>query len=112
MIGAFKVRAVPINVNFRYVEDELAYLIGNAELVACVFDQEYAPRLAAVKDRSPRLTTFIHIADDSGADTSSSDRSTSTRRATASRPTVTSPIAPPTTSTSSTPAARPACPRA
>jgi len=70
MIGAFKVRAVPINVNFRYVEDELAYLIGNAELVACVYDQEYAPRLAAVMDRSPKLKTFVHIADDSGTDTS------------------------------------------
>jgi len=71
MLGCLKVRAVPINVNFRYVEDELSYLIGNAELVACVFDQEYAGRLAAVADRSPKLTTFVHIEDDSGADTSS-----------------------------------------
>ena len=54
MLGCLKVRAVPINVNYRYVEAELAYLIGNAELVACVFDQEYAPRLAAVRDRYPR----------------------------------------------------------
>ena len=68
MLGCLKIRAVPINVNYRYVEDELAYLIGNAELVACVFDQEYAPLLAAVADRSPRLTTFVHIDDDSGAD--------------------------------------------
>ena len=66
MIGAFKIRAVPINVNFRYVEDELAYLIGNAELVACVYDQEYAARLAAVMDRSPKLKTFVHIEDGSG----------------------------------------------
>ena len=47
MLGCLKIRAVPINVNYRYVEDELAYLFGNAELVACVFDQEYAGRLAA-----------------------------------------------------------------
>jgi 3-oxocholest-4-en-26-oate---CoA ligase len=70
MIGCLKIRAVPINVNYRYVEDELAYLIGNAELVACVFDQEYAPLLAAVADRSPKLKTFVHIDDDSGADVS------------------------------------------
>ena len=70
MLGCLKIRAVPINVNYRYVNDELAYLIGNAELVACVFDQEYAPRLAAVADRSPKLKTFVHIEDDSGADTS------------------------------------------
>ena len=70
MLGCLKVRAVPINVNYRYVTDELSYLIGNAELVACVFDQEYAGRLAEVADRSPKLTTFVHIEDDSGADTS------------------------------------------
>ena len=73
MLGCLKIRAVPINVNYRYVEDELSYLIGNAELVACVYDQEYAGRLAAVADRSPKLTTFVHIEDDSGADTSSLD---------------------------------------
>ena len=50
MLGSLKARAVPINVNYRYVEAELAYLISNADLVACVFDQEYAPRLTAVID--------------------------------------------------------------
>src|SRR3954451_3262857 len=33
MLAAFKVRAVPININFRYVEDELLYLFDNADLV-------------------------------------------------------------------------------
>ncbi len=32
MVAAFKVRAVPINVNYRYVGEELAYLFDNAEL--------------------------------------------------------------------------------
>jgi len=70
MLGSLKIRAVPININYRYVEDELSYLIENAQLVACVFDQEYADRLAAVADRSPLLGTLIHIEDGSGADTS------------------------------------------
>ncbi|MEX0767224.1 MAG: AMP-binding protein, partial [Microthrixaceae bacterium] len=70
MLGCLKIRAVPINVNYRYVEDELSYLIGNAELVACIFDQEYADRLGAVAARSPKLTTFVHIEDSSGADVS------------------------------------------
>ena len=68
MLGCLKIRAVPVNVNYRYVEDELSYLIGNAELVACVFDQEYAGRLSAVAGRSPKLKTFVHIEDNSGAD--------------------------------------------
>ena len=33
MLGAFKIRAVPININYRYVEDELRYLFDNADLV-------------------------------------------------------------------------------
>ena len=36
MFGAWKARAVPINVNYRYVEAELAYLFDNADLVALV----------------------------------------------------------------------------
>jgi acyl-CoA synthetase (AMP-forming)/AMP-acid ligase II len=61
MLGSLKVRAVPVNVNYRYVESELSYLIGNADLVACVFDAEYAPRLAAVRHEAPKLHTFVHI---------------------------------------------------
>ncbi len=68
MLGCLKVRAVPINVNYRYVEDELAYIIENAGLVACVFDQAFATRLSHVADRSPALRTFVHIEDDSGED--------------------------------------------
>ena len=32
MLAAFKMRAVPINVNYRYVEDELRYLFNDADL--------------------------------------------------------------------------------
>lgn len=73
MLGCLKIRAVPVNVNYRYVESELAYLIGNAELVACVFDQEFAPRLAAVLDAAPELRTLVHVEDGSGADTGALD---------------------------------------
>jgi 3-oxocholest-4-en-26-oate---CoA ligase len=69
MLGILKVRAVPINVNYRYVEEELAYLVDNADLVGCVFDQEYAGRLSNVMDRSPGLRVLVHIEDESGSDT-------------------------------------------
>ncbi len=61
MLGCLKIRAVPININYRYVEAELEYLIGNAGITACVFDEQYATRLAAVKDTAPQLHTFVHI---------------------------------------------------
>ena len=59
MMATFKIRAVPININFRYVEDELAYLFDNADLVAVLHDREYAERIAAVKDATPGLTHFV-----------------------------------------------------
>jgi acyl-CoA synthetase (AMP-forming)/AMP-acid ligase II len=58
MIAAFKLRAVPININFRYVADELAYLFDNAELVALVHDVAYAPRVA---DVAPSIATLRHF---------------------------------------------------
>ena len=45
MIAAFKLRAVPINVNYRYVADELRYLCNDADLKAIVHDVEFADRL-------------------------------------------------------------------
>ncbi len=41
MLACFKLRAVPINVNYRYVEDELLYIFTNADMVACIHNQEF-----------------------------------------------------------------------
>jgi fatty-acyl-CoA synthase len=64
--ASFKARAVPINVNYRYVEEELTYLFDNADVEAVFFDARFAPRLAAIRDRLPGLKTFIQIDDGSG----------------------------------------------
>ena len=52
MLAAFKLRAVPINVNYRYVEDELRYLLDDADAAAIVFHREFAPTAR----RGPRRT--------------------------------------------------------
>lgn len=67
-LAAYKVRAVPVNVNYRYVEEELRYLFDNADLKAVVYDRELAPRLLAVRDALPLLRHVIHVEDHSGAD--------------------------------------------
>jgi acyl-CoA synthetase (AMP-forming)/AMP-acid ligase II len=68
MLGAYKLRAVPINVNYRYVEDELRYLFDNADLKALVHHRCFTPRIAAVKKEMPLLRHLIAIDDDSGQD--------------------------------------------
>src|SRR5687767_6762567 len=67
-LAAYKVRAVPVNVNYRYVEEELRYLFDNADLKAVVYDRELAPRLQAVRDSLPLLRHLIHVEDGSAAD--------------------------------------------
>src|SRR5664279_1003781 len=68
IFAAYKLRAVPINVNYRYVEAELRYLFENADLVALVHDAQFAPRIAAVRDSLPLLRHLVAIEDSSGED--------------------------------------------
>src|SRR5215467_3002044 len=66
--AVFKLRAVWININYRYVEDELRYLFANADLKALVFQREFAGRVRGVRDSLPMLKHAIVIEDGSGAD--------------------------------------------
>jgi acyl-CoA synthetase (AMP-forming)/AMP-acid ligase II len=70
IFAAYKLRAVPINVNYRYVEAELRYLFDNADLVALVHDAQFAPRIATVRESLPLLRHLIAIDDGSGTDCS------------------------------------------
>ena len=63
MIAAFKIRAIPINVNFRYVEAELRYLFDNADLVALVYHRQFASRVAAVAPEAPLIERFLIVED-------------------------------------------------
>lgn len=66
MVGSYRARVAPFNVNYRYVEEELVYLLIDAETKALVYHAEFAPRLAAIRDRLPDLEVLIQVADDSG----------------------------------------------
>lgn len=70
MLAAFKISAVPININYRYVADELVYLFDNADLVAVVHDATYTPVIADVLERVPGVRHFYAVDDVSGVDTS------------------------------------------
>ena len=65
MLGAFKLRAVPININYRYVDEELTYLYKNADLVALVFQRELSDRVTAAAPAAPGLKTLIAVEDGS-----------------------------------------------
>jgi acyl-CoA synthetase (AMP-forming)/AMP-acid ligase II len=54
-LAAYKLRAVPINVNFRYVDDELRYLFDDAGLVGVIHDEEFTPRVETVAAGVPSV---------------------------------------------------------
>jgi acyl-CoA synthetase (AMP-forming)/AMP-acid ligase II len=64
--AVFKLRAVWININFRYVKEELRYLFANADLVALVHQAEFGPRVAALLPELPQLRLVIGVEDGSG----------------------------------------------
>lgn len=70
MLACFKIRAVPINVNYRYVNDELLYIFENANMVACIHNQEFVPHIAEIRSAANKMNTFISVADDSDKDLS------------------------------------------
>jgi fatty-acyl-CoA synthase len=67
LLAAFKIRAVPVNVNYRYVDDELRYLLDDCDAQALVFDREFATRVARVRDSLPRLEALVIVDDGTGA---------------------------------------------
>ena len=68
MIACFKIGAVPVNVNFRYVAEELRYLLADSRAVALIHHREFAPRVAAVRSALPRLRSVLAVDDGSRAD--------------------------------------------
>jgi len=63
--AVFKLRAVWVNINYRYVHDELRYLFTNADLVALIHQRQFSPRVAALLPELPALRHVVVIDDDS-----------------------------------------------
>ena len=59
--GAFKARAVPANVNYRYLGKELAYVLDNADAQAVFFDHTLAERVDEVRDACPMLRVAVQV---------------------------------------------------
>jgi acyl-CoA synthetase (AMP-forming)/AMP-acid ligase II len=65
MFGLFKAGLVPVNTNYRYTDDELAYLWDNADAVAVIFHGAFTHRCEAMRSRAPRVQTWIWVDDGS-----------------------------------------------
>jgi fatty-acyl-CoA synthase len=68
--GIYKARNAVVNVNYRYVADELRYILDNSEAGAIIFERGFAPTLLEVVADAPALRHFVVI-DDGSADAES-----------------------------------------
>jgi 3-oxocholest-4-en-26-oate---CoA ligase len=73
MLAAFKLRAVPINLNYRYVAAELRYLCDNADLVAVITQRGLLPVVAEAARGLPAASCVLAVDDGSGADVAGVD---------------------------------------
>ncbi len=63
--AAFKLGAVPINTSYRYLEEELVYLLDNADTEVLFFHGALGERVAKVVDRLPKLRAIVQVDDGS-----------------------------------------------
>jgi len=72
MIGSFKARCAPVNINYRYVAEELRYVLHDASVSAIVVHSTFTPTLAEAldgltgADGTPAAPLILQVADDSG----------------------------------------------
>ncbi len=65
MLATWKIGAVAININFRYVVDELRYLVDDADLAAMIHERGFTPLLDELAPEFPDLSTYLVIEDGS-----------------------------------------------
>ena len=65
LYGTFKLRAVPVNVNYRYLEDELVYLLDNSDAEVLLFHGSLGDQVAKVRDRAPHVKLWVQVDDGS-----------------------------------------------
>ncbi len=66
MVGAYKGRLAPFNVNYRYIEDELIYLLNDSDCRALIYHARFAPTLQKIRAELPHLKVLLQVEDESG----------------------------------------------
>src|SRR6478735_4713062 len=68
MVAVFKIRAVMVNINYRYVENELQYIFDNSDMVALIHERRYSDKVANVLPNTPKVKSVIVVEDGTDLD--------------------------------------------
>ena len=77
--AAFKAALVPVNVNYRYREEELRYLLDNADAEIVIVHEDFVPLLGKVIGRLPQIKGVLVVDGDARTAPTAARRRTTTR---------------------------------
>jgi fatty-acyl-CoA synthase len=63
LAACFKARLTHVNVNYRYVDDELHYILDNSDAALVIYGREFAEHVRALRDRSPKVKIWVEVGD-------------------------------------------------
>jgi fatty-acyl-CoA synthase len=66
LFASFKAGMVPVNTNYRYVDDELVHIWENADAIAVIFHGRFTATIERIRDRVPLVRTWLWVDDGSG----------------------------------------------
>lgn len=66
VLAASKISATTININYRYVDEELRYLLDDADVTHLIYARRLAPIVERVLPKAPDVKSTLYIDDDSG----------------------------------------------
>jgi acyl-CoA synthetase (AMP-forming)/AMP-acid ligase II len=55
LVACFKARLVPVNVNYRYRDEELRYILENSDAVAVVYSTDFIDHIQSLKPKFPAM---------------------------------------------------------
>jgi fatty-acyl-CoA synthase len=61
--AAFKGRLTHVNVNYRYVDDELFYIFDNSDAKVVVYGAEFADHVVNLKHRLPKVSVWVEVSE-------------------------------------------------
>lgn len=64
LAACFKGRLTHVNVNYRYIDDELVYIFENSDSVAVLYDADFRENIARIHDRLPLVKSWVEIGGD------------------------------------------------
>jgi len=59
--AAFKARLTHVNVNYRYIENELVYLLDNSDATVVIYSAEFEPQVSRIRDQLPLVSQWIEV---------------------------------------------------